>query len=157
MGGGASRPYVSNEQIYQDLRTINDAWIGYMKGWDQYWVDRVILQSDINDYNLDAYTMKTNISLATLYDWIPKLVTSIIDYNNIFGSHIQNLDGNMTSSKNVNSLPYVLNATTPLINKTYEYTWLYVYCSNQVKGREVQQYVNNLNKSLEYTKSFGID
>jgi hypothetical protein len=35
------------------------------------------------DYNLDAYTMKTNISLATLYDWIPKLVTSIIDYNNI--------------------------------------------------------------------------
>jgi hypothetical protein len=157
MGGGSSRPYVSASQIADDAKMFQDAIAGYNQSWVNYWKDRGISQSDVNDYNLDAYTLDTNISLATLNNWVPQLITNIINFNNIFGTHIQNPDGSMTTGKNVNSVPYLLNTTTPLINKTYDYTWLYVYCSNQVEGKNVQQYVNNLKNGLAYTQSLDIN
>lgn len=157
MGGGPSRPYVSADQVAQSRNKVSEAWDGYNKSTTTYWKDFGITQSDVNDYNLDAYTLNTNISIATLNNWIPQLITNIINYNNIFGSHIQNPDGSMTTTKNENSVPYLLNTTTPLINKTYEYTWLYVYCSNQVQGKMVQQYVNSLKSSLSYTQGISVN
>ena len=156
MGGGPSRPYVSADQIAASRQRVYDYANNVNVSWGQYGKDWNTMTNDVNDYNIDAYTLTTNISIATLNNWIPKLITSIIDYNNIFGSHIQDAEGNMTTSINTTSIPYLLNTTTPLINKTYQYTWLYVYCSNQGKGRQVQNYVNQLKNSLSYTEAIAV-
>ena len=57
MGGGPSRPYVSADQIAESRQRVYDYANNLNVSWAQYGKDWNTMTNDVNDYNIDAYTL----------------------------------------------------------------------------------------------------